>query len=88
MDLPELVVTAAVSLVSAATGVTVAAWKLGRQIEEIKATAHAAQTKAEKLETELDRFIKENHQSWENLNFNLGQIMGAMGLRPKQNSQP
>jgi hypothetical protein len=92
VDIADLAIHALVSVVSAAAGVTVAAWKLSAQLQKLRSEGEERQRKVEQLDKDMDALTKENHQSWLSLNYTLGQIAQAMGLappmRPPQQSRP
>ena len=80
MDIGALIMEAAVCLVSSATGVLIAVWKVSSHIQKIEDTAKLAHEAAKQNGHDLDVYVKEQGESWQILNRTLGQIEGSLGL--------
>lgn len=82
MDVADIAVQALASISSAAIGVAVASWRLSARLQKLESKAEAQEKELGQIKTDVDTLTKENQQSWQNLNFTLGQISQAMGLAP------
>lgn len=82
MDSADLIVQAIVGVTSAAAGVTVAAWKLSRDIERIRGEAAEARKKVDKVETDFDAHLKAEQEAWNETANQLGRIQGALDVSP------